>query len=736
MSDRRETSDFYPDDRQPGRCPEKVLGWEAHLEDFDNPHRVTAEQVGSLAETVIRRLVEAAARGAVDEAKAYADLLVSGLLRICGVVDTVEDLPDVAVNGNVYIVRADSSEYLWLEDTQRWERLGPILDLSGYATTAVLKDGLSKRLYASGIQYGDDGKYTGNLNALTRGGVYYVTAAASNRPEVDVGGVVLVAHPDDDSWVAQTFIATGAASTDPDNQGIYLRAYTGGAWTAWKAANHAKIGAVGLEVTSSGYLRAKVDTAMPAMPEDTRMPSTKLLKTLLDGYLPLTGGTVTGDTIIMGTRFTNNGWLFASNIAEGGLWISAKYASKEHTHDAADVASGTLNATRLPVATAGIRGAVACGDGLKMGGNANAVMSVKPATASSIGGVKVGDGLSVTADGTLSAEGGLSMELTHDTAASILKGSESLSFDVVDDGKIVEMAIADGSASPTLRRLATQAYVDTAVATGGSGESLRVIDESQYAGMVVNGVRADHDTEVYPFIAGQYLGDADPQNAFAVRADGTPGVYIDLDWHPFTADLFAGKSYTLPVAGASTLGGVKVGEGLSALGDGTLSVAYDCRGNAFIDAPEIHPEAYGVQIHDPNYEYALSVALQEGKDHNTAEYVEIGLSDGRSPSEPKPVEVPTKAYVDALSKVDGLVAGNEITGQMCLWLTPNNMGTLKVAPSREEPYPLEISLPFMARLTNAIGEGTWNNETDPLPFASKEYVDNLVGDISAALAAI
>ena len=57
----------------------------------------------------------------------------------------------------------------------------------------------------------------------------------------------------------------------------------------------------------------------------------------LGGYLSLTGGTVTGDTTIMGTRFSNNGWLFASNISEGGTWIAAKYAAKSHTHTAAQI---------------------------------------------------------------------------------------------------------------------------------------------------------------------------------------------------------------------------------------------------------------------------------------------------------------------------------------------------------------------------------------------------------------
>ena len=80
-------------------------------------------------------------------------------------------------------------------------------------------------------------------------------------------------------------------------------------------------------------------------------------------------------------------------------------AAKTHTHDAGNIVSGLVSPERLPQATTEKRGAIALGDGLELvspDDANNTKVRVKPATADSIGGVKVGEGLSVEADGTLS----------------------------------------------------------------------------------------------------------------------------------------------------------------------------------------------------------------------------------------------------------------------------------------------------------------------------------------------
>ena len=90
------------------------------------------------------------------------------------------------------------------------------------------------------------------------------------------------------------------------------------------------------------------------------------------GYLPLSGGTVTGETTIMGTSFSNKGWLFASNISEGGTWIASKYAAKAHTHTQGDVEG-------LTAALAAKQDTLTAGEGISIEGNVISATGGDPA---------------------------------------------------------------------------------------------------------------------------------------------------------------------------------------------------------------------------------------------------------------------------------------------------------------------------------------------------------------------
>lgn len=66
--------------------------------------------------------------------KIIADL--GTLQRLCGKVDSVESLPNNAKPGDTYIVTnasGNNSEYMYIGD--KWEELGPMIDLSGYDTS-------------------------------------------------------------------------------------------------------------------------------------------------------------------------------------------------------------------------------------------------------------------------------------------------------------------------------------------------------------------------------------------------------------------------------------------------------------------------------------------------------------------------------------------------------------------------------------------------------------------------
>lgn len=77
---------------------------EAHIADTDNPHNVTAEQLG-----------------------------LSTAYKYCGTVDTYDDLPTDAEQGDVYNVDDTGANYAWTGS--EWDKLSETVDLSGYATT-------------------------------------------------------------------------------------------------------------------------------------------------------------------------------------------------------------------------------------------------------------------------------------------------------------------------------------------------------------------------------------------------------------------------------------------------------------------------------------------------------------------------------------------------------------------------------------------------------------------------
>lgn len=309
MEDTREqTNEFYPN-RRPENDPSDPGGsrLEYHLQDYGNPHRVTARQVGALDETQVENIVAQS----LKDAKAYTDERVKSFWKIIGVVDTVEELPDAAVNGNIYFVRADSSEYIWLDEKPGWELLGTATSLEGYAT---------------------------------------------------------------EEWV-------------------------------------------------SGQL---------------------------GDYLPLSGGTVTGKTTIMGTTFQNKGWVFTTELSEGGKWLKDKYAFKAHTHAQSDV-------TGLADALAAKQDTLTAGEGIDLCGN------------------------------VISAAGGDAGVYFDDIPGSMLIGKNPngastsstpyVSFNFTEDNNVLYLCGTDGNSDRFRAELATKCYVDAAIGGGGYPCSILVSEE-------------------------------------------------------------------------------------------------------------------------------------------------------------------------------------------------------------------------------------------------------------------
>jgi len=78
--------------------------------------------------------------------KAEVDNKVSRLFKLKGSVQDVNSLPSGNNDiGDVYLVKDDNSEYVWIQDYQ-WERLGVVIDLSDYVTHFELNTAFNTKL--------------------------------------------------------------------------------------------------------------------------------------------------------------------------------------------------------------------------------------------------------------------------------------------------------------------------------------------------------------------------------------------------------------------------------------------------------------------------------------------------------------------------------------------------------------------------------------------------------------
>ena len=134
---------------------------------------------------------------------------------------------------------------------------------------------------------------------------------------------------------------------------------------------------------------------------------------------------------------------------------------------------GVINSDAIPPATASALGGVKVGSGLSI--TSDGTLSAPPATASTLGGVKVGSGLSVTSDGTLSASGGGGSswtDISSGYAAGLIAANETDMFDQLDivaytNGQLVYLS---GEISRTSANTMTlpSGYEATGYAAGGA----------------------------------------------------------------------------------------------------------------------------------------------------------------------------------------------------------------------------------------------------------------------------
>lgn len=197
----------------------------------------------------------------------------------------------------------------------------------------------------------------------------------------------------------------------------------------------------------------------------------------------------------------------------------------------------------LPVATGSVLGGVRIGSGLSVDSNGTVTLSytMPAATSVSLGGVKVGSNLSVAGDGTISANPAYTLPIA--SAGSL--GGIRIGTGLTIDGSGVVNATASGGSSYTLP-------VATVSTLGGVKQGGNVT----IAGDGAISVAAPYSL---PIASASVLGGIKIGSGLAIDAGGV-----------VTAS--GGSSYTLPAATSSVLGGVKIGTGITVSGDGTITV--------------------------------------------------------------------------------------------------------------------------------------------------------------------
>jgi hypothetical protein len=275
-------------------------------------------------------------------------------------------------------------------------------------------------------------------------------------------------------------------------------------------------------------------------PSLVNAPTTNDAATLEVVPLSVTG---TGDSIQRWTTATAQYWR-KSTSGTWGAWNQAAALNIATTSTLGVVkigsglaiaVDGTLtNAYNLPVATTSLLGGVRVGVGLTVDsfGTISTTNILPIATATVLGGIKVGSGLAVTTDGTLS----VSLPIASITTLGVIKVGSGLA--IAGDGTL--------SANSTLPTASASTLGGIKIGPGLSIDS--------------NGVVTASTTYTLPIASASILGGIKIGSGLSIAGDGT---------------VSASSTYNLPIASSVVLGGVKVGSGLSVAGDGTLSTSVD-----------------------------------------------------------------------------------------------------------------------------------------------------------------
>jgi len=275
-------------------------------------------------------------------------------------------------------------------------------------------------------------------------------------------------------------------------------------------------------------------------------------------FLPLAGGTMTG-TIVLPVMY--QALRFANNRAIGAYTSGIRLSSANVNLNITDTGVTTNSSLTLPLANP-----VAETDATHkkyVDSKFDSIVippsfTLNPATATILGGIKVGSGLSVTGDGTLSssarqdflplAGGTMSGAITLPNLPNALKWTTGGAF--VGSANGTDLILASGTHTVTISNAAVVSTLDIQIPSVPGSDNSAVTKgyvDSKFSG----------GGYVLPAASSTVLGGVKVGSGLAVTADGILSA--------------TAQQFTLPIATTTTLGGIKVGSGLAVNADGVVS---------------------------------------------------------------------------------------------------------------------------------------------------------------------
>ena len=212
--------------------------------------------------------------------KQYVDAAVSAVYKYKGSVSTEAELPeDSQTIGDVYNVEDTGMNVAW--DGTKWDKLGSVVDLSGYATTASVNSQLAKKAPLASPTF------TGTVTGTFKGNVTGNATSATKATQDASGNVITT------TYATKTELDTKAPLASPTFTGIvtaptFKGALSGNATTATTATTADKTKAV-LTLQMNG---GSAQTFNGSTARTFNVTAAGI------GALPTSGGTVSGSLTV------------------------------------------------------------------------------------------------------------------------------------------------------------------------------------------------------------------------------------------------------------------------------------------------------------------------------------------------------------------------------------------------------------------------------------------------------